>query len=93
MDEFRHFAFVGADDNLDLVDLVYLYCVIFLVAMKRPGTGAFVAGAFGVVSLMSMASGGRLVPLRTVDVVQLIGTGMCFGAAIAGIVAMLQKRR
>jgi hypothetical protein len=28
-----------------------------------------------------------------VDAVQLIGTGMCFGAALAGIVTILRKRQ
>jgi len=48
---------------------------------------------FGAVSLMNMAFTGRLEVFRAVDVVQLIGAGMCFGAALVGIVAMLRKRQ
>ena len=67
--------------------------VILLMAMKRPGTGALIAVLFGAVSLMNMALNGRLEALRAVDVVQLIGTGMCFGAAIVGIVTILRRGR
>jgi len=63
------------------------------MAMKRPGTGALIAVLFGAVSLMNMALNGRLEALRAVDVVQLIGTGMCFGAAVVGIVTIMRKRR
>ena len=59
------------------------------MAMKRPGTGALIAVLFGAVSLMNMVLNGRLEALRAVDVVQLIGTGMCFGAAVVGIVTIL----
>ncbi|MGA2591001.1 MAG: hypothetical protein ABSH32_13865 [Bryobacteraceae bacterium] len=61
--------------------------------MKRPGTGALITVLFGAVSLMNMAFTGRLEVFRAVDVVQLIGAGMCFGAALVGIVAMLRKRQ
>lgn len=67
--------------------------VILLMPMKRPGTGAFVCALFGAVSLMNMAFSGRLGAFRAVDVVQLIGTGMCFGAALVGLVTILRKRR
>jgi hypothetical protein len=59
--------------------------------MKRPGTAAFIAVLFGAVSLMNMALNRRLESFRAVDAVQLIGTGMCFGAALVGIVAILRK--
>lgn len=63
------------------------------MAMKRPGTATVITALFGAVSLMNMALGGRLEAVRAVDVVQLIGTGMCFGAAIVGIVTILRKRQ
>ena len=63
------------------------------MAMKRPGTGALIAVLFGAVSLMNMVLNGRLQALRAVDVVQLMGTGMCFGAAVVGIVTVLRKRQ
>ena len=47
--------------------------------------------SFGAINLMSMAA--RLEAIRAVDVVRLIGVGMCFGVAPAGIVIMLLKRQ
>ncbi len=67
--------------------------VILLIAMKRPGTAVFICVAFGAISLMNMALKGRFEAIRAVDVVQLIGTGMCFGAALVGIVTILRKRQ
>ena len=67
--------------------------MILLMAMKRPGTAMVITALFGAVSLMNMALSGRLEAVRAVDVVQLIGTGMCFGAAIFGIVTILRKRQ
>ena len=63
------------------------------MAMKRPGTAVFICVAFGAISLMNMALNGRFETLRPVDVVQLIGTGMCFGAALVGLVTILRKRQ
>jgi hypothetical protein len=62
-----------------------------LIAMKRPGTAAFICVAFGAISLMNMALKGRFEGMRAVDAVQLIGTGMCLGAAFVGIVTILRK--
>ena len=47
--------------------------------------------SFGAINLMSMAA--RLEAIRAVDVVRLIGVGMCFGVALVGIVIMLRKRQ
>ena len=66
--------------------------MILVIAMKRPGT-AIVAVLFGAVNLMNMALNRRLEAFRAADVVQLIGTGMCFGAALVGIVTILRKRQ
>jgi hypothetical protein len=43
---------------------------------------AFVLAAFGLLSLGSMLGRPTLATIRPVDVVHLIGTGMCFGAAL-----------
>jgi uncharacterized membrane protein len=59
--------------------------------MKKPGTAVLLGVSFGVINLMSMAA--RLEAIRAVDVVRLIGVGMCFGVALAGIVIMLRKRQ
>jgi hypothetical protein len=43
---------------------------------------AFVLAAFGLLSLGSMLARPSLAGIRPVDMVHLIGTGMCLGAAI-----------
>lgn len=47
---------------------------------------AFVLAAFGLLSLCSMLARPTIATIRAVDIVHLIGTGMCFGAAIVGLV-------
>jgi hypothetical protein len=59
--------------------------------MKKPGTAVLLGLSFGAVNLISMAA--RLEAIRAVDVVRLIGVGMCFGVALVGIVIMLRKRQ
>jgi hypothetical protein len=59
--------------------------------MKKPGTAVLLGLSFGAVNLISMAA--RLEAIRAVDVVRLIGVGMCFGLALVGIVIMLRKRQ
>ena len=51
----------------------------------------FVLGAFGLVSLLAMLSRPSLANIRAVDVVHLVGTGMCFGGAIVALVAYLSS--
>ena len=46
----------------------------------------FVLVAFGLLSLFSMLARPTLASIRAVDIVHLIGTGMCFGAAIVAFV-------
>jgi len=45
----------------------------------------FVLCVFGVMSLLSMLSRPSLAGVRAVDIVHLIGTGMCFGAGIVAL--------
>jgi hypothetical protein len=59
--------------------------------MKKPGTAVLLGLSFGAINLISMAA--RLEAIRAVDVVRLIGVGMCFGVALVGIVIMLRKRQ
>lgn len=47
---------------------------------------AFVLAAFGLLSLVSMLARPSLASIRAVDIVHLIGTGMCLGAAIIAFV-------
>lgn len=51
----------------------------------------FVLASFGVVSLLAMLSRSTLDNLRPVDVVHLIGTGMCFGGALVALVIYLRN--
>lgn len=47
----------------------------------------FVLASFGLLSLMTMLARPSLAAIRAVDVVHLLGTGMCFGGAIVALVA------
>jgi hypothetical protein len=48
---------------------------------------SFVLIAFGLISLLAMIGRPSVADIRAVDVVHLIGTGMCFGGAIVAVVA------
>jgi hypothetical protein len=43
---------------------------------------AFVLAAFGLLSLCSMLGRPTIANIRAVDIVHLVGTGMCLGAAL-----------
>ena len=45
----------------------------------------FVLLAFGVLSLLRTLGRPSLANMRTVDIVQLIGTGMCLGGALVAL--------
>jgi hypothetical protein len=47
----------------------------------------FVLGSFGLLSLLIMFTRPTLAGIRAVDVVHLIGTGMCFGGAVVALIA------
>ena len=53
----------------------------------------FVLTAFGVISLLASLSRSAFANIRGVDIVQLVGTGMCFGGAIVSFVAYFRGRR
>ena len=53
----------------------------------------FVLCAFGLVSLLGMLGRPSLASIRAVDVVHLIGTGMCFGGAIVVLVMYLRSKQ
>ena len=53
----------------------------------------FVLCAFGLLSLLSMLSRPSLASIRAVDIVHLIGTGMCFGAAIVALGVYLRSKQ
>ena len=52
----------------------------------------FIALAFGLVSFITILGRPSFETIRTVDVVHLIGTGMCFGAAIVALALFLRSR-
>ena len=53
----------------------------------------FVLTGFGIMSFSAMFSSPSWASIRTVDVVRLIGTGMCFGAALFCFAAYFHGRR
>jgi hypothetical protein len=52
----------------------------------------FVLTAFGIVSFFAMLSSPAWANIRGVDVVRLVGTGMCLGGAIVSFVAYFRGR-
>lgn len=53
----------------------------------------FVLILVGSIGFFSLTQRPRFQAFHAVDVVQLLATGMCYGVALAGIVAMLRKPR
>jgi hypothetical protein len=49
----------------------------------------FIAGLIGLLPLLR---GPRLQRIHTVDAVQLLGSGACFGVALAALVALVRDR-
>ncbi|MFN8300049.1 MAG: hypothetical protein U0T75_13160 [Chitinophagales bacterium] len=52
----------------------------------------FLLTFFGVLSLLAMISSSAWASMRGVDIVRLIGTGMCFGGAIVSLGAYFRGR-
>jgi len=48
---------------------------------------------FGILSLTSVLTRPQVASYRGADVVQVFGSGMCFGAAIVRLVTLLLERR
>ena len=60
---------------------------------KRRFAPFWVPLLFGLMSLTNVLTRPSLQNVRTVDEVQLIATGMCFGAALVGMGYFLRDRR
>ena len=61
---------------------------------RRRLLGMFgVLAVFGLSSLLSMLGKPSFETIRPVDAVHLIGTGMCFGAAIVALVFFVRSSR
>jgi hypothetical protein len=52
----------------------------------------FMLITFGLLSLLGALGRPSMADIRAVDIVHLIGTGMCFGGAIVALVARLRGR-
>ncbi len=48
---------------------------------------------FGLMGVSRIFANPRLAAIRTVDIVQLIAIGMCFGVALATLVTFLRRPR
>ncbi len=53
----------------------------------------FVLAFFGLMNLLAMISNPAWANMRGVDIVRLIGTGMCFGGAIVSLVAYYRDQK
>jgi len=51
-----------------------------------------VALVIGIVGLSTVAGRPRFATYRTVDVIELLASGMCFGIALAGLLRALRPR-
>jgi hypothetical protein len=47
----------------------------------------------GLVGLMNLMHQPRFATFRNVDIVQLLGSGMCFGVALVGLFSLLRGAR
>jgi hypothetical protein len=47
----------------------------------------------GLIGLFSLMQRPRFASYHTVDVIQLLATGMCFGVALAGLIALVRGPR
>ena len=65
-----------------------------MIDRKRPPVVIWIIpliiGLFGLNRVMQSPSYGLY---RTVDVVQLLGSGVCFGAAMVGLIISVRRRR
>jgi hypothetical protein len=61
---------------------------------KRPPVVVWIIPLFvGLLGLYRVMQSPQFESYRTVDVVQLLGSGACFGAALAGLIVMLLRPR
>lgn len=54
---------------------------------------AFAPFFIGLIGFFNLTQRPRFAAIHTVDVVQLLASGACFGAAFAGAIAALRSRR
>jgi hypothetical protein len=63
--------------------------------LKRKALASAVAVpvVIGLIGLMNLMQRSRFASFHTVDVLQLIASGMCFGVALAALLALLRRPR
>ena len=60
--------------------------------MRKRGAVAAVLLIVGLIGLLQASRNPRFAAFHTVDVLQLIGTGMCFGVALVALLGRLKPR-
>ena len=60
---------------------------------KVPLGVPFIILFIGLIGLYRVMSSSQFESYRTVDVIQLVASGACFGAAFVALIAMLLRRR
>jgi uncharacterized membrane protein len=60
---------------------------------RRLVPGVFVPLLIGIIGLSTLMRNPRFEAFHTVDVLQLIASGMCFGVALAVLLGMLRPAR
>ena len=60
---------------------------------KRFAAAILVPILIGIIGLETLMRNGRMDAIRPVDVLQLLGSGMCFGVALSAIFMMLRAPR
>ena len=53
----------------------------------------FIPLLIGSIGLGNMARSGRFDAYRSVDILQLLGSGMCFGVALVALIMLFRKPR
>ena len=65
-----------------------------MVARKRPRIVVWIIPLFvGLTGFYRVTQSPSFEIYRAVDIVQLLGSGMCFGAAMVGVIFMLRGQR
>jgi hypothetical protein len=65
-----------------------------MVDRKRPPTVVWIMPLLiGLAGLYRVAQSPSFGLYRTVDIVQLLGSGVCFGATMVGVIFMLRRSR
>ncbi|HEY7353084.1 MAG TPA: hypothetical protein VH596_10010 [Terriglobales bacterium] len=60
---------------------------------QRLVTGALVPFLIGLIGMYNVAHHPRFAAIHSVDVVQLVASGMCFGVALFLIITLLRRAR